>query len=72
MLRQIMQTRLIRRKLLCTGHDNPEVYALQFPQGGSTLVPEAIFAVTFPGQGIARSIPPTAKREVVVTRIRRA
>ncbi len=67
-------------KLLCTGHDNPEVYALQFPQGGSTLVLEAIFAVTFHGQGIA--LDPSdpemlygidrATREVVVTRIRRA
>jgi hypothetical protein len=65
-------------KLFCTGHDNAEVYVLQFPKGGSSLQWEAMFPVTFNGQGIA--LDPTdsqllygidrAKREVVVTRIR--
>jgi len=65
-------------KLLCTGHDNPEVYVLQLPQGGSSLVFEAMFPVTFNGQGIALDLSDPgmlygidrAKREVVVTRIR--
>jgi hypothetical protein len=66
-------------KLLCTGHDNPEVYALGFPKGGSTLVHEETFGVPMKGQGIA--LDPAdpailygidrARREIVVTRIAR-
>ncbi len=61
-------------------HSPITVYVLQFPQGGSALVLVAIVAVTFHGQGMA--LDPSdpemlygidrAKREVVVTRIRRA
>lgn len=40
-------------KLFCTGHDNPEVYVLGFPKGGSTLILEETFAVPMKGQGIA-------------------
>ena len=64
-------------KLLCTGHDNPEVYVLGFPRGGSTLVLEETFAVPMKGQGIA--LDPAdpailygidrARREIVVTRL---
>ena len=64
-------------KLYCTGHDNPEIYALRFPEGGSSLVLEEIFQVPMKGQGIA--LDPTApdllygidrgKREIVVSRI---
>ena len=40
-------------KLLCTGHDNPEVYVLDFPEGGSSLVLEDTFSIPMKGQGIA-------------------
>jgi hypothetical protein len=40
-------------KLFCTGHDNPEVYVLRFPEGGSSLVLEESFGVPVKGQGIA-------------------
>jgi hypothetical protein len=67
-------------KLFCTGHDNPEIYVLAFPEGGSTLVSEEIFSIPMKGQGIALdpSAPDLlygidrAKREIVVTRIRSA
>jgi hypothetical protein len=65
-------------KLFCTGHDNPEVYVLNFPAGGSSLVLEESFAIPMNGQGIA--LDPSdpellygidrAKREIVVVRIR--
>jgi hypothetical protein len=64
-------------KLYCTGHDNPEVYVLRFPEGGSTLALEETFAMPMKGQGIA--LDPVdasllygidrAKREIVVTRV---
>jgi hypothetical protein len=64
-------------KLLCTGHDNPEVYVFSFPKGGSALVLEETFAIPMKGQGIA--LDPTdptllygidrARREIVVTRV---
>jgi hypothetical protein len=66
------------RKLFCTGHDNPEVYVLNFPEGGSSLVLEDSFAIPMNGQGIA--LDPSdpallygidrAKREMVAVRIR--
>lgn len=40
-------------RLICTGHDNPELYVLRLPTGGSTLELEAIIPTTIPGQGIA-------------------
>jgi hypothetical protein len=40
-------------RLLCTGHDNPELYVLALPKGGSTLVLEDTIAVPMHGQGIA-------------------
>jgi hypothetical protein len=65
-------------KLFCTGHDNPEVYVMSFPAGGSSLVLEESFAIPMNGQGIA--LDPSdpellygidrAKREIVVVRIR--
>jgi hypothetical protein len=65
-------------KLFCTGHDNPEVYVIGFPEGGSSLVLEDNFAVPMPGQGIA--LDPSdpallygidrAKREIVAVRVR--
>jgi hypothetical protein len=39
--------------IFCTGHDNPEIYVLTFPAGGSTLVLQATFATPNKGQGIA-------------------
>jgi hypothetical protein len=63
--------------ILCTGHDNQELYVLRFPEGGSTLVYEGMFATPNKGQGIAwdpaqpdlmYSID-RAKREVIVARI---
>lgn len=64
-------------KLYCTGHDNPEVYVLSFPSGGSTLVLEETFAMPMKGQGVA--LDPAdpailygidrARREIVVTRV---
>jgi len=64
-------------KLLCTGHDNPEVYVLRLPEGGSSLVLEAIFAIPMRGQGIAMDPSETealygidrGKREIVVARV---
>jgi hypothetical protein len=40
-------------RLYCTGHDNPEIYVLRFPEGGSTLALEEIIPTTIHGQGIA-------------------
>ncbi len=64
-------------KLLCTGHDNPEVYVLTFPRGGSTLVLEETIPMPMKGQGIA--LDPAdpailygidrARREIVIARI---
>lgn len=66
-------------RIFCTGHDNPEIYVLRFPDGGSTLVLEDTFAVPNHGQGIA--LDPTesgtlyaidrAAAEVIVFRVRR-
>jgi hypothetical protein len=66
-------------KLYCTGHDNTEVYVLGFPEGGSSLVLEEIFAIPMKGQGIA--LDPTSpdtlygidrpKKEIVVCRVLR-
>jgi hypothetical protein len=39
--------------LLCTGHDNPEIYVLGFPEGGSTLVLHGTLPAPIKGQGIA-------------------
>jgi len=65
--------------LYVTGHDAPEIYALKFPEGGSTLELVETISVNFPGQGIAwdRSSPGTlwsifkANREVMVSRVER-
>lgn len=65
-------------RILCTGHDEPEIYVLSFPKGGSTLVLEDTFGTPMHGQGIAwdPSSPGTlygisrATGEVVVTSIR--
>jgi hypothetical protein len=63
--------------LFCTGHDNPEIYVLSFPEGGSTLVLRNTFATPNKGQGISwdpaeagilYSIDRGA-REVIVTRL---
>lgn len=67
-------------RIFCTGHDEPEMYAIRFPEGGSTLVLEDTFATPIHGQGIAwdPSSPGTlygisrSTREVVLTRIRPA
>ncbi|MES1262509.1 MAG: hypothetical protein ABUS49_12310, partial [Acidobacteriota bacterium] len=40
-------------RLFCTGHDNPEIYILRFPEGGSTLVLEETISTMIHGQGIA-------------------
>jgi hypothetical protein len=64
--------------IFCTGHDHPELYALGFPGGGSTLALRDTFACPMKGQGIAWdwSRPATlygidrASREVIVTRVR--
>jgi outer membrane protein assembly factor BamB len=66
-------------KLFCTGHDNPEIYVLRFPEGGSTLALEETFAVPNQGQGIAMDASELgtlyaidrAKGEVIVIRVRR-
>jgi hypothetical protein len=63
--------------MFCTGHDNPEVYVLGFPEGGSTLVLHGIFAVPNQGQGIARDPAEPGmlyaigrkQREVIVMRV---
>jgi hypothetical protein len=68
-----------RNRIFCTGHDNPEIYVLRFPQGGSTLLLEDTFEVPNRGQGIALdpSAPDAlysidrANREVIVARVRR-
>ena len=65
-------------RILCTGHDNPEIYVLTFPKGGSTLVLEDTFAVPNHGQGIALdpAEPDTlysidrANQQVIVSRLR--
>jgi hypothetical protein len=64
-------------KLLCTGHDNPEVYVLSFPNGGSTLVLEDTIPMPMHGQGIALDPSDPAilygidrpRREIVITRL---
>ncbi len=40
-------------RLYCTGHDNPEIYVLRFPEGGSVMVLEEIVPTMIHGQGIA-------------------
>ena len=40
-------------RLLCTGHDHPEVYVLRFPDGGSVLQLEDTLAAPIHGQGVA-------------------
>lgn len=67
-----------QNRIFCTGHDNPEIYVLRFPQGGSKLVLEDTFGVPNHGQGIALdpSAPDVlysidrANREVIVARVR--
>jgi hypothetical protein len=64
-------------RLLATGHDNPEIYVLAFPRGGSVLMLEDTVPAPVYGQGIA--LDPAspdilygidrAKREVVVMRL---
>jgi hypothetical protein len=64
-------------RLWCTAHDNPEIYVLRFPDGGSTLVLDRIIPTTIKGQGIALDPADTAvvygidraKREIIVARI---
>lgn len=64
-------------KLWCSGHDNPEIYVLRFPSGGSVLELEETIAMPMKGQGIALdpSDPSVVygidrpKREIVVTRV---
>ncbi|NWF84559.1 MAG: hypothetical protein HXY18_12095 [Bryobacteraceae bacterium] len=66
--------------MLCTGHDNPEIYVLGFPAGGSTLVLHDTIAAPIQGQGIA--LDPTdpaivyaidrAAREIIVLRLAEA
>ena len=66
--------------LYCTGHDNPELYVLRFPTGGSTLVLEHIIPTMIDGQGIALDpVDPALlygidrpKREIIVARLQRA
>jgi hypothetical protein len=67
-------------RLFCTGHDNPEIYVLQFADGGGSLVLESSFAAPNPGQGIAWD-PSEAgilysidsrKREIIVTSVKKA
>ncbi len=63
--------------MLCTGHDNPEIYALAFPDGGSSLVLLDTFPAPIKGQGIALdpSLPNTLygidrpTREIVAMRL---
>jgi len=67
-------------KLFCTGHDNPELYVLGLPEGGSALVLRDIIPTTIHGQGIA--LDPgdpnllygidRPKREIIVARLRPA
>lgn len=67
-------------RLICTGHDNTEVYLLRFPEGGSTLVLDQTVPTTIPGQGIALDpMDPQvlygidrAKREIIVGRLQPA
>jgi len=64
-------------RLFCTGHDNPELYILRFPEGGSTLVLDEIVPTMIHGQGIALDpADPTLlygidrpKREIIVARL---
>lgn len=63
--------------LLCTGHDNPELYLLGFPAGGSTLVLHDTIPAPINGQGIALDpLDPTllyaigrATREIILLRL---
>ena len=65
--------------LYCTGHDNPEIYVLSFPEGGGALKLEATFPAPNQGQGIAwdRSEPWTLysidrpKKEIIVTTVKK-
>jgi hypothetical protein len=64
-------------RLYCTGHDDPEMYVLRFPEDGSTLVLQETIAVANQGQGIA--LDPTepgvlyaidrSRREIIVMRL---
>jgi hypothetical protein len=64
--------------MYCTGHDNPELYVLNFPEGGSTLALRETVAIPAKGQGIAwdPAAPDLfygidrAAREVIVMRLR--
>ena len=40
-------------RILCTGHDHPELYVLQFPSGGSVLELVETIPAPIRGQGIA-------------------
>ncbi len=63
--------------ICCTGHDEPELYFVSLPKGGSSLVFEAALASQNPGQGIARDPAEPgilygihrARREIVVMRL---
>ena len=65
-------------RLFCTGHDNPEIYVLRFPDGGSTLLLEDVIPTMIHGQGIALDPKdPTLlygidrpKKEIIVARLR--
>jgi len=67
-------------RLFCTGHDNPEIYVLKFPEGGAALILESAFSAPNHGQDIAwdRTEPWTlysidrAKREIIVTSVLRS
>ena len=65
-------------RLFCTGHDNPEIYILRIPDGGSSLVLEDVVPTMIHGQGIALDpIDPTLlygidrpSKEIIVARLR--
>ena len=65
-------------RLLCTGHDNPELYILRLPEGGSTLLLEDAIPTTIHGQGIALDPSDASvlygidrpKREIITGRLR--
>jgi hypothetical protein len=49
-----------RDRIFCTGHDNPEIYVLSFPHGGSTLILEDTFAVPNAGRESRWTLPTPA------------
>jgi hypothetical protein len=67
----------VGNSIFCTGHDNPEIYVLGFPEGGSTLVLQDTFTVVNKGQGIAWDLADPGhlwgidknNREIIVMRV---